>query len=516
MSSTFAQFSSNVNDSIVITIEKLNSSVNSNFDDYAPIISANEEELYFTSKRPQTEKEIKKQKESSEAIYHSTWNSEKGTWKQAVKLRDPLNSEGRNNSNIGISNDGQQILIYKDDVTGNGNIFISYKNGVEWSVPVSIGESINSEYHESSATIAPDGRTIYFVSDRPEGSGGRDIWMSKKNFDNTWSSPKNLGQLINTKENEEAVFIHPDGKTLFFSSNGREGIGGYDIYYSTFNDGNWVKPVALAEPINTINNDLFFVLGASKKLGYYSTNSGSHNLFSINFEKIVLTNEAEPMESSDGLILLQGRILDMETGQPLEARIELYNSHTSEKIAEFFSNSSTGEYLISLPGGVTYAININKERYLFHSEHFTIKETSGFEKITKDYRLSEVKKGAKIVLNNVFFESSKSSLTDESKVELDHIVVVLNQYPGVKVEISGHTDSRGGHLFNNELSQARAHSVCDYLIAHGVDKSKLVYVGYGETKPRMTDEQISKLVSEKEINDAHAANRRTEIEIIDF
>lgn len=219
-------------DTVRIEIEALGSAINSDFDDYAPVITADGEYMYFTSRRPFTDREKKRNKESSENIYEAIWDDVRKEWLPAEPLQSPINIPKRFNSNVAISNDGQRLLKYQDDGYGNGDIYETYLSGNTWSTPVSLGPEINSESHESSASIAPDGRTIYFVSDRKGGEGKRDIWKATKDKDGNWTDAENLGKTINTSKNEEAVFIHPDGKTLYFSSQGHNSIGGYDIFKS--------------------------------------------------------------------------------------------------------------------------------------------------------------------------------------------------------------------------------------------------------------------------------------------
>lgn len=245
-------------DTVRIEIEALGSAINSDFDDYAPVITADGEYMYFTSRRPFTDREKKRNKESSENIYEAIWDDVRKEWLPAEPLQSPINIPKRFNSNVAISNDGQRLLKYQDDGYGNGDIYETYLSGNTWSTPVSLGPEINSESHESSASIAPDGRTIYFVSDRKGGEGKRDIWKATKDKDGNWTDAENLGKTINTSKNEEAVFIHPDGKTLYFSSQGHNSIGGYDIFKSEMKaDATWGTPKNMGEPINTADNDFF-------------------------------------------------------------------------------------------------------------------------------------------------------------------------------------------------------------------------------------------------------------------
>lgn len=495
-------------DTLRIEIEQLGREINSDFNDYAPVITADGEYMYFTSRRPSNEKEIKKNKESREMIYEAIWDEESKAWQQAEPLPKDVNLEGRNISNVAISNDGQRLIIYQDDKYGNGDLYEAYLNGSTWSAPLGLGREINSDAHESSASISPDGRTVYFVSDRKEGMGGRDIWKCTKQKDGTWSSAENLGKVINSKEDEEGVFIHPDGKTLYFSSKGHNSIGGYDIFKSVLGEnGSWSKPINLGEPINSIENDLFFVLSASGKTGYYATarNGGVINIFQIRFIPIIQENE-EPVNTGPKLTVFKGVVKDCETGNPIYATIEVTDNEKNEVIGTYNSNSETGKYLISLPSGKNYGININAQGYVFSSQSFdlTNDSISEYKEEKKDLCLDKIKVGAKVVLKNIFFDFNKSTLRNESIAELGRLEKILIDNPSMTIEIGGHTDSKGSSEYNKKLSNDRAQSVVNYLIEHGISSTRLSYKGYGKEQP----------VATNETEEGRQENRRVEFKII--
>lgn len=309
------------NDTIRIEIQRLSRNVNSSFNDYAPVITADGQTLFFTSRRPLTQRELKRNEESRENIYRSIFNEDSQDWNEATPLSENINDPDRFNSNIAISNDGQRLLIYRDDRYGNGDIYESFLKGELWSDPQPLPSIINSEAHESSASIAPDGRTIYYVSERKGGLGGRDIWKCTKAVDGSWGAPENLGSMINTKTDEESVFIHPDGKTLYFSSKGHNSRGGYDVYRSVRNGKNWSPPVNLGDPINTSGDDLFFVLTADGLNGYYasSRNGEEKDLYLIRF----IPKKKDDKASEPDLTVLKGIVRDDKTKIPLEARISI-------------------------------------------------------------------------------------------------------------------------------------------------------------------------------------------------
>jgi outer membrane protein OmpA-like peptidoglycan-associated protein len=485
-----------------VVISHLGKEINSPFKDYAPVISADGELLIFTSRRPVTEKEKEKNKEAKENIYSATYSKSKKKWNNANILGESVNDPTRFNSAIALSNDGQRMLLYRDDVNGDGNIWESTLNGKVWSIPMKLPEPINSKYQETSASYSPDGKTIYFVSDRPGGQGGLDIWMCTQDNEENWGSAVNLGPTINTRYDEEGVFIHPDGKTLFFSSKGHNSTGGYDIFKSVNENGKWSEPLNLGSFINTPEDDVFFVLTADGKTGYYSSikkgGFGENDIYCINFIPSLL-------QTGPSLTLLKGTITDEVTGKPLESKIIIKDIEKNEVITSINSNSETGKYLVSLPSNKKYSITVNSDGYLFQSVNVNIPPLSkGYQEIIKDIQLKKIEIGKKIVLNNIFYDFDKSTLRQESISELDRMVLLMTQNPSIKIELSSHTDNVGSDEYNVTLSQARAQSVVDYLIAKGISKERLVAKGYGKSMPIATNDT----------DEGRQQNRRTEFKIL--
>jgi len=504
-----------IGDTLKVSIKNIGKEINSTFPDFSSVITADGKVMFFTSRRPSTEKEIKKNKEGLEKIYFTTYSDKNKKWSPATSIPEPVNAPSRHNSNIAVSNDGSWLLIYRDDENGNGDIYESYQKGMTWTEPVKFPEPINTKSHESSASIAPDGRTIYFVSDRAEGSkGGRDIWYCTKDDNGKWGKAVNIGEPINTKEDEEAVFIHPDGKTLYFSSKRKGGLGGYDVYVTTNEKGFWSTPTNVGAPINTADDDLFFVLTASGKTAYYSSSrkgtEGEKDIFEITFTALEKKKEKGPR-----LALLKGKIYDAKTKQPIEATIELTNVKTGEKTSNFKSNSQSGSYMMSLPAGVNYGIYVSADGYLFHSENLDLPDASDYQEIERDIYLHKIEKGAKIVLNNIFFDYGKATLRSESFSELARVIKILNDNPTIKIEISGHTDTRGSAEFNQKLSEDRAKSVVEYLIKQNVPTARMKYKGYGEATPINTDAKIDAEPLETRKEELHQQNRRTEFKILE-
>jgi len=509
-----------------VFIDNLGPVVNSKYPDYSPMISADEAIIMFTSRRDNsTGGKIDPQDQRYfEDILIST--KVDGIWTAPKNPGKPLNSDGHD-ATAGLSPDGQTLFIYKG-VKG-GNIYESQLKGSKWTKPKKMPKPISSKFHESSASLSPDGRTIYFVSQRPGGYGGRDIYKSTKNEKGKWGPVENLGPVINTEFDEESVFMHPDGKTLYFSSQGHRTMGGYDIFKSVYENGKWSVPENLGYPINTPDDDVFFTMAASGVRGYYSSERlgglGGQDIYVITFlgeekplafntEDELLAIVSQPISGavvesaveirSSQLTLLKGFIKDDKSLKPLHAIIELYDNDLNQKIANFESNSATGRYLVSLPSGKNYGLSVNADGYLFHSENFNIRTSQGYQEIEKDILLKKVEVGTSIVLNNIFFDFDRATLRSESTSELDRLTQLLKDMPRLKIEISGHTDNIGSAAYNQRLSESRAKSVVDYLISKGINKDRLEFKGYGFEQP----------IAGNDTEEGRQMNRRTEFKII--
>lgn len=512
-----------------VFIDNVGPEINSQYPDYGPVISADESVMLFTSRRPTTtgggiDPGIN---EPFEDIYIST--KVNGKWGVAQNMGKPINTEDHD-ANSGLSADGQKFLIYIGK--NNGDLYESELKGDVWSKPERMNDNINTKYHESSACYSPDGKSVYFVSDKPEGGlGDRDIYISTKNAKGKWDKPVNLGPTINTKYGEEGVFLHPDGKTMYFSSQGHKTMGGYDIFKSVYDEKTktWSEPENMGYPVNTPDDDVFFVISASGKHGYYASFNGNgygeKDIYMITFlgleKPMVMDNEdnllaslAAPVKETviaptvaikeAQLTILKGVITDALTKKPLEATIELVDNLKNEVVATFTSNSSTGKYLVSLPAGRNYGIAVKKDGYLFHSENFDIPNTAAYQEVVKDVELKNVAVGSKIILKNIFFDFDKATLRPESTNELERLTQLLNDVPNLKIEISGHTDSKGADDYNKKLSNNRAKAVVDYLVSKGIAADRLTYVGYGEEQPIATNDT----------DEGRQMNRRTEFKIL--
>jgi outer membrane protein OmpA-like peptidoglycan-associated protein/Tol biopolymer transport system component len=487
-----------------IKIENMGKALNSSYADYSPVLTADQSVMIFTSRRnTSTGGDTYEGGKFFEDIYISKYNGT--TWSAAENIGSPVNTDD-NEASVGISPDGQEILIYKDD-KGDGNIYSTSLNGDTWSPPVKLNSNINSKHWEPSAFISADGRSIFFTSDRPGGFGGRDIYRSEKNKNGEWGKAINMGTSINTKYDEDAPFIHPDGITLFFSSNGQKTMGGFDIFYSTLSDDGkaWLPAVNVGFPVNSPDDDIFYVVSADKTKAYYSSfkenGIGEKDNYMITF---LDQKKAE-------LTLVKGIVKDSLGKVPAGILITVTDNETGHVIVTNKPNSKTGQYLFILTPGKNYNISYEADGYLFYSENRQIPRKTSYYEVSKTIQLPLVTAGSRIVLNNIFFDFDKATLRKTSGVELKNILRFMNKYPKVIVEIAGYTDSKGKAGYNLSLSNDRSAAVVAYLIDKGIAKERLVARGYGETLPAASNETTSG----NDSPEGRQLNRRVELKIID-
>ncbi|MFN6944018.1 MAG: OmpA family protein [Cytophagaceae bacterium] len=483
-----------------VTIENIGPTINSPYPDYAAVISADEQVLIFTSRRPNTTggKRDEYTGDYFEDIYIS-YKDTSGEWGTPKNIGSNINTPGHDAS-IALSPDGQTLFIYKDD--GNGDIFYSILEGDKWSNPKTMGGNINTPRSwEPSASISADEKTLFFTSDRPGGLGGRDLYISKRQANGQWSEPKNLGPNVNTEYDDDAPFIHPDGKTLYFSSKGHKGMGGFDIFTVEYfaETDSFSTPVNLGYPINTADDDIFFVWSADGSRGYFS----SIREEGYGEKDIYVVSRPKPKVS---LIVLKGKVYsEKNDNTPIGAMITVTDNETNEIVAVFNSNSHTGRYTVIIPPGKNYGISVEAPGYLNFSENVFIPQKEDYHEFVKNFNLEPLKKGSRIVLKNVFFDTDKAALRKESYSELDRFVKLLKEQPELFVEIAGHTDDVGDNKYNQKLSERRAHSVVDYLVSKGIDKKRLFPVGYGEDF----------FMAPNDTEEGRQLNRRTELIIVD-
>lgn len=517
-----------VEEPLRVFIDNMGSTVNSEYDDYSPVFSPDGKIMYFASRRPlgRRSRTDKNDHKYFENIFVTRKVGDQ--WSTAEPIDGRINTK-THEATAGISPEGDVLFVYRGDK--GGDIYESYFEKERWKKPKKMARSLRSRgTQETSIAFTSTGTRVYFISDRPGGFGGKDIWTSERNEKGRWSEPVNLGSMVNTDYDEESLYLAPDDITLYLSSRGHNTMGGFDVFKTVFRNGRWTRPENLGYPVNSPGDDLFFVLGKEENTAFFSAkrqgNYGGSDIFMITFlgpEKPVKLPVAEDlfaysvrppeinmMESEVEIVsvpmtILRGKIVDDATDEPLLATIELYDNETEGLLAEFNSHPETGEYLISLPGGKNYAISAKAEDYLFHSENMNISESQVHREIINDIRLKKVEVGQSIVLRNIFFDTGAAELRPESYAELGILYKLMIDNPSIKIEISGHTDNVGTANLNQRLSERRARAVVDFLLERGIDSERLTSKGYGFERPIATNDTA----------EGRQMNRRTEFEIIE-
>lgn len=400
-----------------------------------------------------------------------------------------------------ISQDGK-ILIYticnRPDGYGSCDIYYAVRTDSGWSRPYNIGPPINTHYWESQPCLSPDNRDLYFVSNRPGGYGGSDIYVSHLQPNGTWGKPVNLGPDINTSGDESSPFIHADNQTLYFASDGWPGVGGVDLYYSRRQpDGSWGKPTDLGYPINTIDHDGSIFVTADGRTAYFASDrSDSHG--GLDIYKFELYKDARPVHT----LYVQGYVYDKKTNKRLTAALDLIDLGTGKTLTNIPTDND-GSYLVTLPVGKNYAFEVSKPGYLFFSDNFSLKDSTGGKPFQINIGLEPVEVNAHVVLKNIFFDFDKYTLKPESESELNKLIQFLNLNPTIHIQLNGYTDSVGTEEHNLTLSQHRAQAVINYLISKGISATRLSAKGYGSSHP----------IAPNDTEEGRALNRRTELEI---
>ncbi len=514
-----------------LIIQDLGPEVNSEYDDYNPVFAYNDSALYFTSRRPFGKKPDHSEVDYKflEDIYVSSIDD--GRFSEARRMGKPFNTK-HNEAVVGVSPDGARMFIYKGDIEG-GDIQVSTINPekMKWKKPDELKGKLSSDATETSAALSPDGRELYFISDDPKTSrGGKDIFVSTLDSKGKWQEPKNLGTLINTSYNEEGVFITADGKYMYFASNGHNSMGGYDIFRSERTEvGNWSEPENMGYPINSPDDELFYITDKTGKYGYYSAirqeGLGARDIYKVIFlgaEKEMLTATKdtliagpEPgtvpgfitmptMLNIDTAYILTGFVRDtMGRDTTVLAKLSFINAATGEVEASAMTING-GRYTARLNSAKPYGVEINANGYLYFLDVIDLTDADGDEPVTKDFFLQRIEVGTKVVLENIYFETGKAVLTPASYNSIDQVLRFLENNASVKLEISGHTDNTGSYKVNAKLSEQRAKSVVDYLIGRGINAERLTYKGYADSQP----------IADNGTPEGREMNRRVEFKVV--
>lgn len=472
--------------------------VNSQGDEYMPILTADGSMLFFTSRRPGNLGGYNQRlNDFGEDFYFSEWKG--GAWIESKNMAPPINTS-ENEGAACFSQDGRLVYFTgcnRTDGMGECDIYVAKNDGKTWSQPQNLGPGINSMHYETQPWLSHDGKTLYFVSTRKGGMGGTDIWYSTMEG-GAWAEPKNMGAPVNTPGNEYSPMLHASDAVLYFSSDYHDGFGGMDIFYVEKTTEGWGEVKNIGYPINTAAHERFIFVTSDGKTAYYSSDRleggfGRNDLYSF-----ALAPQIQPPAA----VYVRGNVRDSLSGKPLSATVMIVRHPDGDTVRTVESDAAQGKFLLSLPGGSSYGVYVEEPGYLFYSGNFELSEAS--QNYDLDISLSPVQEGFSLVLRNVFFATASYDLLDASRSELDRVVQLMRKNPGMVVEIGGHTDSEGSDTYNQTLSQNRAGSVRQYLVNAGIPGVQITAKGYGESMP----------VANNETEAGRALNRRTEFRII--
>ncbi len=464
----------------------LGDSINTMHDEYINAITSDKQKLFFTRRLPTSAITSGTSHAVEEDFYFSRL-SPSSAWLHAMNLGQPINTRG-NEGAISVSPDGQLLFFaacQRADGYGSCDIYWSWKRGNRWSEPMNLGPIVNSATWDSQPSFSSDGKTLYFASKRPGGNGSSDIWKTELLPNGDWTVPVNLGDSVNTSGEEQNPFIHPDDQTLYFSSKGHEGMGGLDLFYTRKDGGGgWNKPVNLGYPINTYADEITLIVNSTGDVAYVSSDKlggkGRQDIYSFPLYK-----EAQP----NPVTYLKGIVFDKETNNRLQARFELTDLKRNQVAVQSISDPIDGSFLVCLPTNRDFALTVSRPGYLFYSDNFSLSGIRDQARpFLKNIPLQPIKVGETVVLKNIFFDTDKYNLKPISHIELEKLLQLLQSNPSLKIEISGHTDSIGSEEHNLELSGNRAKAVVDYLVAKGISHDRMTYSGYGFSHPIDTNE----------------------------
>ena len=478
--------------------------VNTIHDDYFPSITADGLMISTTVLSPKWMGDAPMQYQ--EDMYVSHWNGSK--WSYSEPLPAPMNGYG-NEGSQSFSADGRYMFFVQctnRENIGSCDIWYSIRKGDKWSNPINLGEPANSRYWESNPVMSPTGDMIYFTSNRPEGLGGKDIWCVQVYIDDygylKTYNPQPLGKPINTDKDEFAPFIHADNHTLYFSSDGHKGLGGQDIFRSVHNDdGSWSTPENLGYPINTHGDESGFVINGLGNKAYFSSDQLENRGMKLDIYEIDLPITIQPRTR---MVYSPGRIYDIQTGKPLQARVEIFEGSTNNKHFESITDATDGSFVAFLPENtqpstlnsqLIFALSAQREGYIPYTMSITTPGDSILVGLTR------IAKGNSITLNNLYFDYDSDKILPNSYAEIERLSLFLKRNKQIKIEIIGHTDNQGSKSYNLDLSRRRANALMNALIQKGISADRLSAQGKGSEAPIATNDT----------EEGRAQNRRVEI-----
>lgn len=500
--------------------QNLGAGVNTSDPEYFPTLTVDQKELLFTRR------------------LSSSWQEDffvspdqDGYWGSGQPMPKNINTSNNEGAPT-FAPDGKTLIFvgcidqygkYGSGRRGYGScdLFITEKIGKNWTDPINLPGAVNSQNWETQPSLSSDGRTLYFIRGSIRGTGktnqrNGNIFVSKLQDDGSWGEAVKLPPNINTTYSESSVLIHPDGKTLYFSSNGHVGMGGYDLFMTTLqDDGSWSNPKNLGYPINTQNDENSLLVYADGKLAVFASDRPG-GMGSLDLYEFEMPESIRPTKT----IYLTGTVFDIVSNKKLGAEFKLIDLETEKEVVRSTSDPIDGSFLVTLPINKHYGLFVKKEGYMPFSLNFDLQVPENSEEPYHiDVPLTPKGGSGPQVLANVLFDLDSDRLRKESFVELNDFAHFMKSNPSMKIDLQGHTDAQGDDEHNLDLSKRRAKSVFEYLVKQGVEAKRMTHEGYGETVPSKfvedgievvrTEEWINTLPTDKEKRTAHQENRRT-------
>jgi len=484
---------------------KLVKGISSQLDDYLVSLSPDNEIAYYTRKTKDYQISGYKSEPAFQEKFYFSYRISDNVFDNGKEMPYPFNRNENEGGATITGNNKELIYTVCKMVTSprqyyNCDLYSSKNIKGYWTDIVPLERVNRPDTWESMPSVTADGKELYFVSNRSGGVGGYDIYKSIKDENGEWSEPINIKKPINTSGDEKSPFIHTDTRTLYFSSNGRPGIGGYDIYYVKINDNNEKTEVKnIGYPINTENDEVGFIVSIDGKYGYFSSNNiKNESLGGMDFYYFSLYNEAKPEE----VILVKGNLKSEDTTKPIKATVQI-KSLESKRVT-FIPVDEDGDYVASLLKNEDYLLTIKGEDIVYQSTYVAAKDSITAPVIKLEMEVQPIEVGMHYRLHNIYFAFNSADILSSSQKVLDEFIVFLNDHPTMTISIEGHTDNVGSDEFNLILSENRAKAVYNYLVNNGIDANRLQYKGFGETAPIATNET----------EEGRAMNRRTEFVIL--
>lgn len=464
----------------------LGDSVNSVHAEYYPSVTVTDSLLVFT----------RRGEHLREDFFQSAVKAQQ--FGKAAPIKGDINIEPQKGA-ITVSQDGEWMLFagrFPERGRDHFDLYISYLTPQGWSDPQNLGKNINTEFWESAPALSPDKRTLFFSSNRPGGYGGKDLYRSNRMLNGNWSPAENLGAEINSAGDDQAPFIHADNQTLYFTSDGLQGYGNTDLFVIRKNNkGEWGKPENLGYPINTIENEGSLAVSADGLTAYYASDR-SDSRGELDLYKFQLRADIRPYRT----LYVKGKVTDKKTGKNLPSSVELINKLDGNTLMKI-QTDETGEYFITLPTGKDYLFSVNRRGYLSYNELYELRSKEADSVYRKDILLQPIELNASFTFKNIEFATNSFALPASAFIELEKLVTILQENPSLQIEIGGHTDNIGKMGDNKILSNNRAKTLVDFLIAKGITANKLRFKGYGDTQP----------IADNKTVDGRAKNRRTTV-----